>query len=106
MSISKKSLGTKIKNLRKLNNLTQEQLAESVEITPRQLVRLESGKNYPSIETLCKMSKVFNMSVNLLLNENEVESKENVLKNEIIDLLSLAKNEQLKMIKKLIKAIL
>lgn len=110
MPISKKFLSAKIKNLRKLNDFTQEQLAESVDITPRQLVRLESGKNYPSIETLWKMSRVFNISVSSLLNEAEIEDEHNneddILKSDINDLLSLAKNEQLKLIKKLILAVL
>ena len=44
-----------IKKYRLLNNLTQEQLAEKLEISTRQLQRLEKGSNVPSFLTLQKL---------------------------------------------------
>jgi len=51
----KKELGEKIKRLRKNKGLTQEKLAELIEISPRNLSGIELGINYPKAETLEKI---------------------------------------------------
>ena len=45
-------LGLRIKEVRKARYLTQEQLAEKAQISPRYLSRVEVGQQSPSIETL------------------------------------------------------
>ena len=50
MSIIKKQLGQRIKELRKLKGLTQEQLAEIVGIGTSNISYIETGKFAPSIE--------------------------------------------------------
>ena len=52
----KESFGAHLKELRKSKGYTQEKLAEKLDIAPRQLTRLESGINFPSVETLVKLS--------------------------------------------------
>lgn len=47
----KKLLGERIKRLRKNRNLTQEQLAEMIEIAPRNLSRIEVGESFVTAET-------------------------------------------------------
>lgn len=59
MSDIKKLLGLKIKEYRKANNLTQEQLAELVGIGTANISYIETGKFSPSIETLKKLSEIF-----------------------------------------------
>jgi len=46
------------KEYRKKLNLTQEELAEKLDISWRQLQRIETGKNDPSLITLKKLIKV------------------------------------------------
>ena len=48
----KEGFGQKLKELRKSKGYTQEKLAEKLDITPRQLTRIETGDNFPSVE-LC-----------------------------------------------------
>ena len=48
----KKSLGEKIKRLRKLRGYTQEELAEIIDIAPRNLSKIEVGANFVTAETL------------------------------------------------------
>lgn len=50
-----------IKEYRKRLGLTQEQLAEILDISPRQLQRIESGKKETSLKTLRKLIKVLNI---------------------------------------------
>ena len=53
--------------LRKKNNLTQDELAEKLYITRQAVSRWESGETTPNIETLKLLSKLFNVSINTLL---------------------------------------
>lgn len=58
-----KKLGARIKEERKVRGLTQEQLAEKIEITPKYLSRLEGGQQSPSIETLIKLTEIFDIEL-------------------------------------------
>lgn len=51
----KESFGSNIHNLRKSRRLTIEALAEMVDVSSRQITRIESGNNFPSAETICKL---------------------------------------------------
>ena len=53
--------------LRKKNNLTQDELAEKLYITRQAVSRWESGETIPNIETLKSLSKLFDVSINTLL---------------------------------------
>lgn len=80
----KKSLGAKIKYLRKQNNLTQEYFSELIEISHRQIVRIESGENLPTIENLEKIANVFNISVEELFINSSFDD-EDILRQKICD---------------------
>ena len=60
--ISKEALGLKIKTLRKSEKLTQEKLAEIIDISPRHIVSIEMGYIYPSLETILKISDALMLS--------------------------------------------
>lgn len=62
MSDLKKLLGKKIQVIRKSKNLTQEKLAELIDIETPSLSYLETGKYSPSIETLQKLSEVLKVA--------------------------------------------
>lgn len=50
-----------LKRLRKSLNLTQEQLAENINIPYRTLLNWELGKREPSARNLCMLSQYFNV---------------------------------------------
>ena len=106
--MNRKLFGQKVKNLRKLHNYTQEKMSELIDIYVRQVARIEAGESLPSVETLQKMAKILDVTPNDLLNfdNNETNSSKLSLKSDINDILSLAKEEQLILIKKLILAVL
>lgn len=105
--MNRKTFGQKIKNLRKLQKYTQERLSEMIDIDVRQVARIEAGESLPSIETLIRMCEVLNVTPNDLLGFlSQDDSKEMRLKSDINDILTLAKSEQLELIKKLILAVL
>ncbi|CBH22557.1 BcrR [Acetoanaerobium sticklandii] len=77
-------LGEKLQQLRKQNNWTQEQLAEQLYISRTAVSKWESGKGYPSIDSLKNISALFKISIDDLLSGDELvqlatnENKENV----------------------------
>ena len=66
----KEQLGLKIRSLRKSKKITQEKLSEIIGISPRQMVKIEMGHTFPTIEELKKIAAVLGVSVrNLFDNE-------------------------------------
>lgn len=60
----------KIIELRKQNNLTQEALAEKLNVSRQTVSNWETAKCYPDIETLVIISNKFNISLDVLIKEN------------------------------------
>lgn len=66
-------LGDKIKNLRKINKLTQQQLADTLEISRSAVGMVEKNLQGIGTEALIKLSEFFNVSYDFLLNNSEIE---------------------------------
>lgn len=79
MSYLKKGLGDNIKLLRKMKGITQEQLAELIEVDQRQLARIEAGESFATAETLEKISENLNVSIKILFNIENIENDKNTL---------------------------
>lgn len=56
-----------LKNLREKNNLTQEEMAQKVNVTRQAVSRWETGETQPNPEMLKVLSKEFDVSINTLL---------------------------------------
>lgn len=56
-----------LKTLREKHNLTQDQLANRVMVTRQAVSRWENGETQPNIDTLKRLSREFNVSINTLL---------------------------------------
>lgn len=67
-------LNEKLQELRKLKQLTQEELAEILFVSRTAISKWESGRGYPSIESLKAISKFFSVSVDELLSVDELIS--------------------------------
>lgn len=63
-------LGKNITKIRKQNNLTQADFAEKYYVTRQTISNWENGKSYPDLETLVKISDDFNISLDILLKED------------------------------------
>lgn len=63
-------IGKKITNLRKNNKLSQEDLAEKLGVTRQTISKWELGQTYPSINQAKELSKIFNISLDELVNND------------------------------------
>ena len=78
------TFGERIIKLRKINHITQEQLADHLGVSRQALFKWESNKSYPEIDKLIGLSKVFDCSVDYLLRNKEVVKEPNIaVENEI-----------------------
>jgi len=57
----------KLQELRKQKQLTQEELAECLYVSRTAISKWESGRGYPSIESLKAISEFFSVSIDDLL---------------------------------------
>lgn len=65
-------MNNKIKDLRKENNVTQEDLAMAVGVTRQTIISLENGKYNASLQLAFKIAKYFNTNIeNVFIYEEE-----------------------------------
>lgn len=86
-SESKLELHEKLQTLRKSRGMTQEELAQALYVSRTAVSKWESGRGYPSIESLKQISTFFGVSVDELLSSEQA--------------LSLAENENRKKLQSL-----
>ena len=62
----------KLQELRKQKGITQEELAESLYVSRTAISKWESGRGYPSIDSLKQISKFFMVTIDELLSGDEL----------------------------------
>lgn len=67
----------KLQKIRKENNITQEGLADKLNVSRQAVSKWESGQAYPDTEKLIQISKIFNVSLDELMNDNVDKSTVN-----------------------------
>lgn len=72
-----KEIGNKIKNLRKINGYTQEEIAEKLDIGDRiKISRIENGKQSMTANEMIKFCKLLNISLDSLINNDNLSSED------------------------------
>ena len=64
------SFNEKLQMLRKKNNLSQEELANMLDVTRQSVSKWESGITYPEMDKLLSLCKIFNCSLEELTNDD------------------------------------
>ena len=76
------TLGKRIQYYRKRKQLTQEELAEKLMVSRQAISRWESDNNEPDVKTLLILANIFEITVDELVRENEVNiDNQNIIEN-------------------------
>ncbi|MCR5747987.1 MAG: helix-turn-helix domain-containing protein [Lachnospiraceae bacterium] len=74
----------KLQELRKSRSLTQEELAEALFVSRTAISKWESGRGYPSIDSLKEISRFFSVSIDELICPDEIISVAENEKRELV----------------------
>lgn len=78
----KLNFGNNLKKLRADNNLSQEQLAEKLNLPCQSISKWELGKEHPDMEDLVMLKDIFNVTIDdLVINDNIVGCKDSKKRN-------------------------
>lgn len=105
MALDYAIIGEKIKTARKNKKLTQEQLAEKIDVSVAYLSRIERGDikiNLPRLNQICDL---LNVSLSYVLTADTNES-ETCLDNDFLNLLKSCPPEKFKLIYEIAKLII
>ena len=101
---NKKLLGKRIKEIRKFRGYTQESLSELVGIETSSLSGIESGRFFPSLHVLDKMSVVLGVELVEFFKFSTVDIPENIDK-EIINIIENQDKVNKELIYKILSAV-
>lgn len=95
--------GENLYNLRKSAQMSQEKLAEKMEVTRQSVSKWENGESYPEMEKIMKLCGIFHCKINDLVHENmaDIDSLDEEIKMSVVKF----KEEKQKRIKGISKAI-
>jgi transcriptional regulator with XRE-family HTH domain len=68
-SMDQKAIGRRIKAARERKGLTQEELAEEVDLSPMHVSVIERGVKLPKLETLINIANALDVSADVLLQD-------------------------------------
>lgn len=91
MNNYKKAMGERLRCQRRLQNLTQEQLAEKIDISVKHYSEAERGITGLSVENIIKISEIFGVSIDYLLKGITIDYP---VPLKIIDIYSNCPNEK------------
>lgn len=101
----KQVIGARIQKIRKMKGLTQDKLAENVNISPKYLSSVERGKENPTLNTLISLSESLKVNLDDFFDSIQLENPETSRKM-IISLLDKADSGQLKTIYRILAVII
>lgn len=69
-------IGQKIADVRAMHGMTQAELADALFVTHQAVSKWENGKSLPSIDLMYQMTQLFEISVDVLLDDSEIRQND------------------------------
>lgn len=78
--------GENLKNIRKSKNISQEYLAEKLEVSRQSVSKWETGENFPSMNNIMCLCEIFKCKINDLVHEDftDIESLDSEIKESVV----------------------
>ena len=67
MTLNALEIGKRIKALRKSNNMTQQELADSLGVSLNYISKIEPGMKVPAVDLFIRISEFFDVSLDFLI---------------------------------------
>ena len=80
MTSLKQKFGKRVRELRKSKGLTQEQIAEIINIEPPNVSKMENGLHFPQPDKIEKIAKALNVDVHELFDFEHIQKKQDLVK--------------------------
>ena len=92
------SIGESLKKVRLEHNLKQKDISEAIGIDRSTYSFYETGKTNPSLETLCAIAKIYNVTIGYLIgkeaNNPELRARASAVSSAVDPIALLSKDEQ------------
>lgn len=98
--------GKRLRAARKAAGVKQGPLAKALDVDPKHISRLESGKVKPSFDLVCQAGKFLKVSPGVLMELEAAEENVSILKDRIRRLLDSADVQQLQEAYRVLKALM
>lgn len=97
-----KKTGNLLKELRKENKLTQEQMAEKLNVSGRTVSRWETGSNLPDLDILIELADLYEVDIRELIDgERKSENMDKETKDTLKKVADYAETEKKRLAKKM-----
>lgn len=103
MKIDYQEIGKRIRAIRKQKGLSQEQLAEMVDVGTSHVSHIENGHTKMSVQVLIKLSNALSVSTDELLCDHVYKAKE-VLVDEMAILVADCNSDELRILSDIVKS--
>ena len=99
--MDQKKIGRFLKELRKEKNITQEQLAEKINVSGRTVSRWETGSNMPDISLLAELAEFYDVSIPEIIDgERKSEQMNEELKETVIKVTDYTETNNARLLKR------
>lgn len=103
--LDKNYLGKKFKEYRKKAKLTQEEIAEKIDISEKHYGQLERGCFSPSLETFFKLIEVLNIPLSEFGLKNNNNNIENKLRDDLVKEIYSSNDNEIELYTEFVKSI-
>ncbi len=100
-----KLFGKRLKEIRKSKNFTQERLAESIRIEPKQICRIENGTCFTTFDKLQKIAQTLDVEIYEFFKYNHKKPKDALIK-EMDEIFKNASDENIELIYKVVTTLI
>lgn len=100
-----KLFGLRMKELRTVRKLSQEQLAEKAGISPKYMSRIEMGQHFPSFDVIKKIANALHVEMKDFFEFAHVAGNTKELKDVISDLLKETDDDKLRLAVKILRTL-
>ena len=99
--MNQEKIGKFILKLRKENNMTQQELADKLNVTDRAVSHWENGRSLPDLSLFSKLCEILDITINDLMSGEKVDDKEYIknLEKNMVSLADSLKQKRKKQIK-------